>query len=112
MAGKPNVGTNGVHLVGADRGDWGEWYPKLCEWLCDPVWDDGSPIDQVRLSVRRTGALVVVSLQCAALGGIRVEAQSSSPDRALAALEALLSSETVPWTQDPYPIGRPIGKRK
>lgn len=106
MPEKPKIQGNGVLVQSADKGTWAKTLPALVGWLCDGAFNDGTPVGQTRLSVRRVGTGVVACLQCESCGGIRCEAQGVDPETALAALDALLRSKTPPWTSDPYPLGR------
>ena len=101
-----------VILRSAEKGDWAKWFPAVADWLCEATYDDGSPVEQVRLSLRRVGPAIVACLQSASGGGIRIEAQGDSPDAALTGLETVLSSPTPPWTLDPYPLGGKPRQRK
>lgn len=92
-------------LVGAKKGKLGERMPELMSWVCDAAYADGTPLGQTQLKLRRQGPLIVATLQVADQGGLKLEAVDDSPEKALAALEALLQAESVPWCPDPFPIG-------
>lgn len=113
MPKKPDgaIQTN-AKLVGADPGLWGKSLPAIADWLCPAQWDTGEPLGKTRLSMWRAGAEIVVALQVADLGGVRVEARAESPQNALMALEELLKLPAVPWQLDPYPIGQTARKKK
>lgn len=86
--------------------------PELQSWLCDPAYPDGKPIGATQLVIRRRGSAVWAQLKIADQGGMKVECSEPSIDRALAALEALLTASTVPWQVDQYPLDAGVKKRK
>lgn len=86
--------------------------PRVAEYLTDVTWPDGSPIGNVQLSVRTRGGLVVAQLKLAAMGGLRLSAEATCLDDALAALEAACNADPAPWEPDPYPLDGVVKKKK
>jgi len=111
---KPFTGnpTEGTVLTGATKGGMAKNLPELMSWLCDASYEDGKPMGQVQVQLRRAGPLIVGVLKIADQGGLKLEVTDSSPDRALASLEAALSASPIPWQTDPYPLGGRTGKKK
>jgi hypothetical protein len=100
------VGTPvGAVLTGATKGNMSKTFPELWSWLCDASYEDGTPMGQVQVQLRRAGPLIVAVLKIQDQEGLKLEVTDASPERALASLEAALSSSPVPWQKDQYPLG-------
>lgn len=90
----------------------GEKLPELTGWLSDASYPDGKPVGMVQLSIRPKGAVYVVQLRVEDHGGLILTVEDPVVDDALVLLEASLTSDPIPWTRDPYPLGSVTKKRK
>jgi len=98
--------------AGPDKGKILREAPTLLGWICDTQYDDGTPLGKTKLSITRDGSYVLAELKVQDGGGRKIAVREKNPDKALAALEALLSAEVVPWQHDDYPIGGKGRKKK
>lgn len=98
--------------AGADKGKILRECPVLLGWLCDASYDNGEPVGKTKLSMYREGTVVVAELKVQDGGGVKLVVRERNPDRALAALEALLGTDPTPWQPDEYPVGGKAKKRK
>jgi len=92
-------------------GTWGKGMPALTGWLCDAGYEDGSKKGDVRLTVRASQGMIVVVLKVQD-GSVQVRASDKQIDMALAALDALLRGDPIPWEPDPYPIEDRTSKKR
>lgn len=107
----PDGRTQGA-LVGASRSKLMSLMPELESWLCDPAYPDGKPIGSTQLAIRRRGGTISATFKVADQGGLKLEVAEPSVERALLALEALLTSNPVPWQPDPFPLDQGGKKKK
>lgn len=85
---------------------------EVNSFLSDALWPDGSVMAAVQLSLRTRGGKIVAQLKLADHGGLRLSVEGAHVDDAMAALEAVLSTEPVPWERDPYPLEAVAKKRR
>ncbi len=98
--------------IGCDPGGWKRLYPELASWLCDGTYSDGALIGLTQLTLRRRSSEMLCQLKIQDQGGLKIEVADANVDKALAALEALLTSAKVPWCRDDYPLGGGPRKKK
>lgn len=91
--------------AGLKPGGWGKIYPLLASWLCEPNFDDGTPVGMVRLTIDRFTNGLSAELKTE-YGGQRLRVFERQPDILLATLEALLGASVVPWEPDRFPLAR------
>lgn len=108
----PQATTGATHTASVIKSTMLGKCPELQSWLCDGSYPDGKPIGATQLTLRRRGAAIFAQLKIADQGGLKVEVSEPTIDRALAALEALLTAVTVPWQGDPYPLDSGAKKKK
>lgn len=87
-------------------------FPQLQSWLADRVYDDGKPCGVVQLQVRTSPSGYEGNLKVADHGGLMIRVAGRNLDEVLAALEAALASNPVPFEVDPYPLNGSKGKKK
>lgn len=99
-------------LKGAEKGAMAKNLPELMGWLCDATYSDGAPMGASQLQLRRQGGMILATLKIEDQGGLCMQAADSSPERALASLEALLAATQPPWQTDRFPLGGGSKKKR
>lgn len=86
-------------------------FPRLCEFMVNTSYDDGSPRAPGRLWMDNDGVALTVTL-FEPSGFARVRLRASTLDEAFALAERHLANEGAVWEVDQYARDRAAGKKK
>lgn len=76
--------------------NWSQTYPQISQWTGDAYWDDGTSREVCTLTIRGGSGIASVSLNDKTENQ-SVTSSGATVHEALAALEAVLTSGSIPW---------------